>query len=172
MTDLSIIHPRSNSDWDAVRALCRAYFDHLLEADPDAAPVMAEHYPEQAREDLLRDLPQVHRPPGGCCILLLDAQGTPLATGSYVPLTPKAVEVKRVYVAPAGQGQGLGRAIMTKLESEAIATGHTRMLLDTMHFLTPAISLYLSLGFRVRGGYHPAHETLGELVRCFEKDLT
>ncbi len=167
-----IAPPETPQDWDDTRALCTAYLDHLAAADPDAAKVLAANYPAEARANLMADLPRLHTPPDGLCLLARAAQGRPIGTGGYVQLSPKTAELKRVYVMPEGQGRGLGRALVEALIKGARGAGYDTLVLDTMHFLTPAIRLYQDLGFTERAGYHPSHADLGPLVRCFEKDLT
>lgn len=164
--------PGTPQDWADVRDLCCAYLDHLEAADPDARDVLAALYPQDKRTALLADLPQLHSPPDAMCLLARGAYGDPIGTGGFIRLSPTTAEMKRVYVTPAGQGRGLGRRLVTTLIEGARAAGYRHMVLDTMHFLTPAIRLYESLGFTPHPGYLPDHAALGPLVRCFEKDLT
>lgn len=164
--------PETPQDWEDIRALCAAYLDHLGAADPGAAAVLAANYPQAARAALMADLPLLHTPPSGLCLLVRDAGDRAIGTGGYVQFDAATAELKRVYVSPQGQGNGLGRVLVTALIDGARDVGYASIVLDTMHFLTPAIRLYLDLGFIERAGYLPSHATLGPLVRCFEKDLT
>ena len=54
-------------------------------------------------------------------------------------------EMKRLFVRPAFQGQGVGRALAQAVIAEARRLGYRRMRLDTV--LEPAQNLYRSLGF-------------------------
>ena len=69
------------------------------------------------------------------------------------------VEVKRLYVAPAGRGTGLARALMARLEDDARAAGKTAVMLETGPELAAATALYRALGYRERGpfGDYPPH---------------
>ena len=57
-------------------------------------------------------------------------------------------EVKRMWVAPAARGLGLGRRLLTELESRAAAHGVTVLRLETNGSLGEAISLYRASGYR------------------------
>jgi ribosomal protein S18 acetylase RimI-like enzyme len=69
-------------------------------------------------------------------------------------------EMKRLYVQPAAQGMGLGRALATRVIAEAKVTGYTAMYLDTLEHMHSAIGLYQSLGFKdvAPYRYNPAAE--------------
>jgi GNAT superfamily N-acetyltransferase len=56
-------------------------------------------------------------------------------------------EVKHLYLRPFTRGRGLGRALLTELESRALALGAGELLLDTNASLTAAGGLYRSSGF-------------------------
>ena len=78
-------------------------------------------------------------------------------------------EVKRLFVAPAGRGLGVARALMAALERDAMAQGLVQVLLETSDRLVPAVTLYGSLGYRVRGRFgdyedHPASLFMGKEV--------
>jgi GNAT superfamily N-acetyltransferase len=55
-------------------------------------------------------------------------------------------EMKRLFVRPALQGQGIGKTLAQAIIEEARRIGYKRMRLDTV--LEPAKSLYRSLGFQ------------------------
>jgi putative acetyltransferase len=56
-------------------------------------------------------------------------------------------ELKRMYVRPHKREQGIGRAILARLEEAAGARGVDRMVLETGDVLHPAIRLYEQAGF-------------------------
>jgi DNA-binding MarR family transcriptional regulator/GNAT superfamily N-acetyltransferase len=57
-------------------------------------------------------------------------------------------EVKRMWVAPAARGLGLGRRLLSELEAHAAAHGVTMLRLETNGSLAEAISLYRTSGYR------------------------
>jgi DNA-binding MarR family transcriptional regulator len=57
-------------------------------------------------------------------------------------------EVKRVWVAPAVRGLGLGRRLLAELEADAVRHGAAVARLDTNRHLTEAQALYRSIGYR------------------------
>lgn len=63
--------------------------------------------------------------------------------------TEDTAEVKRLYVRPAGRGEGLGRALMATLIDAARNDGCETLLLFTTPFAEAARALYVELGFEV-----------------------
>jgi DNA-binding MarR family transcriptional regulator/ribosomal protein S18 acetylase RimI-like enzyme len=57
-------------------------------------------------------------------------------------------EVKRMWVAPSVRGLGVGRRLLTELESQAAARGVRVLRLETNRALDEAIGLYRSAGYR------------------------
>jgi GNAT superfamily N-acetyltransferase len=59
-----------------------------------------------------------------------------------------AAEVKRMWVAPAYRGTGLGRRLLAALEDLAREHGHDVVVLDTHRSLGESLSLYARAGYR------------------------
>ena len=55
--------------------------------------------------------------------------------------------MKRLYVRPAFQGHGIGRALAEKIIEEAKNAGYSHMFLDTVPVLADAVRLYRKMGF-------------------------
>lgn len=62
-------------------------------------------------------------------------------------------EVKRMYTRPAARGRGLAKALLTRIEDEARATGKPVLRLETGDRQAEAIGLYERMGFRARGPF-------------------
>jgi len=97
----------------------------------------------------LASLPGAYALPEGR-LLLATITSSPAGCVALRPLDlvpGSACELKRLYVRPAYRHHGLGRALTQRLISEARKMGYSRMLLDTLPSMNPAICLYQSLGF-------------------------
>ncbi|HEX9431639.1 MAG TPA: GNAT family N-acetyltransferase [Burkholderiales bacterium] len=79
-------------------------------------------------------------------------------------------ELKRMYVAPEARGQGVGRALLARIETEAAREGLALLRLETGMRQTEAIALYRSCGY-VDCGPFGEYQT-DPLSRFMEKKLT
>jgi ribosomal protein S18 acetylase RimI-like enzyme len=87
------------------------------------------------------------RPPNGL-MLVAHLRATPVGAGALKLHDGAIAEIKRLWVAPAARGTGLGRRLLTELERRAATNGRTIVRLDTNAALTEAIALYRSAGYR------------------------
>jgi DNA-binding MarR family transcriptional regulator/GNAT superfamily N-acetyltransferase len=79
--------------------------------------------------------------------LVARLQGDPIACVG-LRLHPDGFgEVKRMWVASSARGLGLGRRMLSEVESEAVRRGVAALRLDTNRSLREAIGLYRSSGF-------------------------
>jgi putative acetyltransferase len=73
--------------------------------------------------------------------------GIPLGCGAVRLLDANTAEVKRMYVTPEARGQGVGKAVLAALETEARRIGARWLLLETGIRQTAALRLYEGSGF-------------------------
>jgi ribosomal protein S18 acetylase RimI-like enzyme len=127
----------SPADLKAAARLFQAYADSL---DIDLS------YQDFTAE--LAGLPGKYAPPAGALLIARDPKGEALGCVALRPIAPEGCcEMKRLYVAPAGRGLGLGRALVAAILEEAVRIGHREMRLDTLPSMTAALALYRDAGF-------------------------
>jgi ribosomal protein S18 acetylase RimI-like enzyme len=106
-------------------------------------------------ESELLAMPGKYAPPTGALLLARGADGAALGCVGLRPLSdPGDCEMKRLYVAPAGRGLGVGRALLTAVVSAAEQIGYHRILLDTLPSMQAAMSLYEQAGFATIAPYY------------------
>jgi len=115
----------------------------------------------QGFADELATLPGFYAPPRGRLLLATDPDG-PAGCVALRPAGDKVCEMKRLFVRPACQNRGLGRALAQAVIAEARAAGYSTMRLDTLPFMQRAIRLYEALDFVRRSAYYatPLAETV------------
>jgi DNA-binding MarR family transcriptional regulator/GNAT superfamily N-acetyltransferase len=86
-------------------------------------------------------------PPAGL-FLLATLRGEPAGCGALKFHPGGPAEIKRMWVAPAARGLGLGRRLLGELEAQAAAQGARVVRLETNQALAEAISLYRTAGYR------------------------
>lgn len=101
----------------------------------------------------LAGLPGSYAPPRGALLLARDPAGAPLGCVALRPLGD-AGEMKRLYVAPAARGLGLGAALMRAIVGEARRIGYRAMRLDTLPDMAAAQAMYAAAGFRPIAPYY------------------
>ncbi|MES2712538.1 MAG: GNAT family N-acetyltransferase [Pseudomonadota bacterium] len=93
-------------------------------------------------------LPGAYAPPSGALLLARDAAGVALGCVALRALNDtSAGEIKRLYVAPAARGLGLGKALLAAVSQAAMACGYRALCLDTLPFMAEAQALYRANGF-------------------------
>jgi DNA-binding MarR family transcriptional regulator/GNAT superfamily N-acetyltransferase len=85
-------------------------------------------------------------PPGGL-FLVAHLRGAPVGCGGLLFNEAEPADIKRMWVAPAVRGLGLGKRLLRELEGRAHDSGATATRLDTNRNLTEAIAMYRSSGY-------------------------
>ena len=143
-TNFSITPVRTSDDLAAAIALFRLYAASL---DVDLA--------YQNFDAELAAMPGKYATPAGELLLARRTDTTPIGCVALRPMdTAGCCEMKRLYVAPAGRGLGLGTALVEALAQRAAALGYREMCLDTLPSMTEAIALYRKLGFEPISPYY------------------
>jgi ribosomal protein S18 acetylase RimI-like enzyme len=74
-------------------------------------------------------------------------RGDPIGCGALKFHDNEPTEIKRMWVAESARGLGLGRRILSELESHARMQGTRTLRLETNKSLAEAIRLYRSAGY-------------------------
>jgi DNA-binding MarR family transcriptional regulator/GNAT superfamily N-acetyltransferase len=90
--------------------------------------------------------PHELRPPAGA-FLVAYMNGEPVGCGAIKHHPGEPSEIKRMWVAEAARGLGIGRRLLSELEALAVAGGADAVRLDTNRALIEAISMYRSAGY-------------------------
>lgn len=142
----------TGEDFIASAALFRAYAADL--------PINLAYQDFEAE---LAALPGKYAAPRGIVLLAKNAHGASVGCIALRPMAETGCcEMKRLYVAPAGRGTGLGRQLADAVIAEAKRIGYAAMRLDTLASMTAALALYRSLGFVETPAYYdtPIAETV------------
>jgi ribosomal protein S18 acetylase RimI-like enzyme len=121
---------------------------------PDARHCLAEYVAELNRRSErgfdpaagATVLPHEVRPPAGefFVVYLRDAA---VGCGAVRHHAGAAAEIKRMWIAPAARGLGLGRRLLEHLEARARAGGARVARIETSATLTEALALYRATGW-------------------------
>lgn len=131
------------TDLEIVRTLFREYAKTL--------PIALDF---QGFEDELASLPGKYAAPDGC-LVIARVEGNVAACIALRRFDALTGEIKRLYVRPTYRGRGLAKQLTVRMLEEATRIGYERVVLDTLRSMTPAVSLYRSMGFQEIEAYYP-----------------
>jgi putative acetyltransferase len=160
---VKIIEVQTESELEQIKVLFRNYFqflahDHGLDIS------------YQGIEDELANLSGKFAPPNGRLIMAITSEQA-IGCAALRPIDERVCELKRMFVLPQYRGQGVGKALAKDLIEDARTIGYERMRLDTGNFLTAAIQLYESLGFRRIEPYNDVPEDIRKIAIFMELAL-
>jgi DNA-binding MarR family transcriptional regulator/GNAT superfamily N-acetyltransferase len=121
---------------------------------PDARYCLAEYVAELNRRSErgfdpsvgATALPHEVRPPAGQFFVAY-LHGEAIGCGAVKHHPGAPAEIKRMWIAPAARGLGLGRRLLDELEACALAGGARVARIETSAVLTEALALYRSTGW-------------------------
>ncbi len=133
------------SDVAAFEELLFDYYSVVLKAfEAAGGPVLA---PEDLVRSSIDHLDEM-LPPDGRLALARDQDGHLLGCGAMRRIRQDAVEMKRMFVRPEVQGQGLGRRLFEMRIAEAKAMGCRTIYVDTARGNRSMLSMYEKHGFQ------------------------
>lgn len=152
-----IIQASTESDIEAARGLFSEY-----------AASLGIDLGFQGFESEMATLPGDYVPPLGALLLAVDNDRA-LGCVALRPLESAGIgELKRLYVTPAGRGQGIGLRLTQAVLRLAHSAGYERVRLDTLPSMRDAQRMYERLGFVEIGAYR--HNPV-ESARFLELEL-
>jgi len=123
-----------------VERLLQASMVHVAVEDPttpDARWCLEQYFPADAHELV---------PPAGA-FFIARLRERPVGCGALKLHRDAPAELKRMWIAPAARGLGVGRRLLQELERHAREAGAAVLRLETNHALTEAIALYRRSGY-------------------------
>ncbi|MGD8524248.1 MAG: GNAT family N-acetyltransferase [Desulfobacterales bacterium] len=132
---IEIIPATSEEDFEVTRRLFLEYAESL---DFDLGFQSFGHE--------LATLEEEYASPQGCILLAKDSDNI-VGCVALRPFEAAICEMKRLYVVPAYQGQGIGRLLAREVIAQSRKAGYKKMRLDTIATMQAARTLYESLGF-------------------------
>lgn len=157
---------RGAAEIAALTEMVRAYtaWALTLQEGSEVAPTF------ETLERELAALPGPYAPPDGR-FLLAKLDGQPAGCVALLGHDATTCELRRLYVEPSFRGNGIGKALVTELLTEARLAGYARMVLDSHISMRGAHALYESLGFHRVSAPDDFPETLMPVVVFMERDL-
>lgn len=156
---------------DAVRALMRAFVAWHRERNAEDLDLIDSYFDGAAFEAELASLPGKYAPPRGR-LLLATVDGRAAGCVALREIDAEDCEMKRMFVYPDLQGQGVGRALGEAVIRAGREAGYRSMLLDTSFRQTEAQALYRRLGFQEIEPYYSLPDRLRNWLVFMALDLT
>lgn len=125
-----------------IRRLFTEYTSLLIAGDAEFEKyLLLQNYDEE-----IAHLEHKYGPPAGRLYLALMDESV-AGCVALRKLDEERCEMKRLYVRPEFQGQGIGRMLTEQVLEDARSIGYQKILLDTFPFLTHAVTMYRHMGF-------------------------
>jgi putative acetyltransferase len=121
-------------DAAAFRSLNEEWITRFFRIEPKEEPILAD--------------PQATILDSGGRIFFATAGERCVGCCALIRIREKEFELAKMAVEPSYQRAGIGRRLLHAAIEEARSAGARRLYLETNHGLTPAIRLYVSVGFK------------------------
>ena len=167
---VQVLVPATVAQLDDVRDLMRAFIAWHRQRHQQDLALIDSYFDAAAFEAELARLPGTYAPPRGQ-LLLATVADQPAGCVALREIDGTSCEMKRMFVYPDRQGQGVGRALAEAVIRDARALGYQRMLLDTSIRQAEAQALYRRLGFRDIAPYYDLPEALQKWLVFMELPL-
>jgi putative acetyltransferase len=139
-----VVRPVESRDVEAVIELVRAVL----------AEFGLQFGVDSPTDDAVRGLPASFVAHGGAFWIAEQREASPTGDGGAVigtcgmfPVGPNVYELRKMYLAPAARGLGVGRELLATAVAWARARDAKRVVLDTIEAMTRAIAFYEAHGF-------------------------
>jgi pimeloyl-ACP methyl ester carboxylesterase/GNAT superfamily N-acetyltransferase len=127
---------------------------------PEPAALVSEYvaeikamYPEWTPDVPPRMDARDVEPPDGRWLIAY-RNGRAVGCAGLKRLDEQTAEIKRIYVRPEARGDGVARALITRVEELARETGYTTIRLDTGAKQQASVALFLSSGYQAIADYN------------------
>jgi GNAT superfamily N-acetyltransferase len=167
---VQVLVPTTVAQLDDVRDLMRAFIAWHRQRHQQDLALIDSYFDAVAFEVELAGLPGKYAPPRGQ-LLLATVADQPAGCVALREIDRTCCEMKRMFVYPEHQGQGVGRALAEAVIQDARALGYQRMLLDTSIRQAEAQALYRRLGFQDIAPYYELPEALRNWLVFMELPL-
>jgi ribosomal protein S18 acetylase RimI-like enzyme len=101
----------------------------------------------------LKIIQNMYGSPNGCLLIVYD-DNKAVACAAYRKIGEDIAELKRMYIKPSFRGLKIGQTLLEMLCKLAFDNGYTKMRLDTLDTMLPAIGLYKKNGFYEISAYY------------------
>ena len=165
-----VLQPSTQAHLDGVRDLMRAFIVWHRQRHPDELALIDQYFDKLAFESELAGLPGKYAPPKGHLLLALQ-EDQPAGCVALREIDTAFCEMKRMFVYPRFQGQGIGRALAEEVLRQAKLSGYACMRLDTGRKQVEAQGLYSSLGFKEIRPYYELPPELQNWLVFMERKL-
>ena len=158
----------TESDYDAFAGLVREYVEWCRDRYKEEEWFM--RLTDQWLEHGFEGSAVSYGPPNGRAFLARH-EGRICGCGAYQKMTSEACEMKRLFIPGQFRGRGYGRKLCEAILRSAKDDQFKLMRLDTAYFLTDAIAMYETFGFRPCAPYNPHPDYVMPHIVFMERPL-